>query len=77
MGLVTEVDDATAPTVLIVDNNAMSSMRLSNIFKTRNFKVELCEDGDQAVDEYIRLDPELVVLSLDCLLYTSPSPRDR
>ena len=65
MGLVTEVDDATAPTVLIVDNNAMSSMRLSNIFKTRNFKVELCEDGDQAVDEYIRLDPELVVLSLD------------
>lgn len=65
MGLVTEVDDAAAPTVLIVDNNPMSSMRLSNLFKTRNFMVELCEDGDQAVDEYIRLDPELVVLSLD------------
>ena len=65
MGLVTEVDDAAAPTVLIVDNNPMSSMRLSNLFKTRNFIVELCGDGDQAVDEYIRLDPELVVLSLD------------
>lgn len=65
MGLVTEVDDDAAPTVLIVDNNPMSSMRLSNLFKTRNFVVELCEDGDQAVDEYIRLDPELVVLSLD------------
>ncbi len=65
MGLVTQVDDASAPTVLIVDNNPMSSMRLSNLFKTRNFIVELCEDGDQAVDEYIRLDPELVVLSLD------------
>lgn len=65
MGLVTEVDDETAPTVLIVDNNPMSSMRLTNLFKTRNFNVELCEDGDQAVDEYIRLDPELVVLSLD------------
>ncbi|MED6319203.1 MAG: response regulator [Candidatus Thermoplasmatota archaeon] len=65
MVLVTEVDDAAAPTVLIVDNNPMSSMRLSNLFKTRNFIVELCEDGDQAVDEYIRLDPELVVLSLD------------
>ena len=65
MGLVTEVNDAAAPTVLIVDNNPMSSMRLSNLFKTRNFMVELCEDGDQAVDEYIRLDPELVVLSLD------------
>jgi CheY-like chemotaxis protein len=65
MGLVTEVDDETAPTVLIVDNNPMSSMRLTNLFKTRNFNVELCEDGDQAVDEYIRLDPELVVLALD------------
>ena len=65
MGLVTEVDDDAAPTVLIVDNNPMSSMRLSNLFKTRNFSVALCEDGDQAVDEYIRLDPELVVLSLD------------
>ena len=65
MGLVTEVDDAAAPTVLIVDNNPMSSLRLSNLFKTRNFNVELCEDGDQAVDEYIRIDPELVVLSLD------------
>ena len=65
MGLVTEIDDDAAPTVLIVDNNPMSSLRLSNLFKTRNFNVELCEDGDQAVDEYIRLDPELVVLSLD------------
>ncbi|MGB1484695.1 MAG: response regulator [Poseidonia sp.] len=65
MGLVTEVDDESAPTVLVVDNNPMSSMRLTNLFKTRNFNVEICEDGDQAVDEYIRLDPELVVLSLD------------
>jgi CheY-like chemotaxis protein len=65
MGLVTEVDDDAAPTVLVVDNNPMSSMRLSNLFKTRNFVVEHCEDGDRAVDEYIRLDPELVVLSLD------------
>lgn len=65
MGLVTQVDDEAAPTVLLVDNNPMSTMRLSNLFKTRNFVVEVCEDGDQAVDEYIRLDPELVVLSLD------------
>ena len=63
MGLVTEVDDEGAPTVLIVDNNPMSSLRLSNLFKTRNFIIEHCEDGDQAVDEYIRLDPELVVLT--------------
>ncbi len=65
MGLVTDVDDDSAPTVLIVDNNPMSSMRLTNLFKTKNFNIEVCEDGDKAVDEYIRIDPELVVLSLD------------
>lgn len=43
----------------------MSSMRLTNLFKTKNFNIEVCEDGDKAVDEYIRIDPELVVLSLD------------
>lgn len=65
MGLVTEVDDETAPTVLVVDNNPMSTHRMRNLFKARNFSVVVCEDGDKAVDEYIRLDPELVVLALD------------
>jgi len=62
---VTDVEDEEAPTVLIVDNNQMSLHRLSNIFRQKDFTVVTCEDGDKAVDEYIRLDPELVVLSLD------------
>lgn len=62
---VTDVEDEEAPTVLIVDNNQMSLHRLTNIFRQREFNVVTCEDGDRAVDEYIRLDPELVVLSLD------------
>ena len=62
---VTNVEDEEAPTVLIVDNNQMSLHRLSNIFRQREFNVVTCEDGDRAVDEYIRLDPELVVLALD------------
>ena len=62
---VTDVEDEEAPTVLIVDNNQMSLHRLSNIFRQREFNVVTCEDGDKAVDEYIRLDPELIVLSLD------------
>lgn len=62
---VTDVEDEEAPTVLIVDNNQMSLHRLSNIFRQREFNVVTCEDGDRAVDEYIRLDPELVVLALD------------
>jgi len=65
MPRVTDVDDQNAPTVLIVDNNLMALHRLSGIFKQREFVVVQCEDGDKAVDEYIRLDPELVVMSLD------------
>ncbi len=62
---VTNVSDEEAPTVLLVDNNQMSLHRLSNIFRQRDFNVVTCEDGDKAVDEYIRLDPELIVLALD------------
>ena len=62
---VTDVQDEDAPTVLIVDNNAMSTHRLSQIFRQREFQIVICDDGDRAVDEYIRHDPELVILSLD------------
>lgn len=62
---VTDVEDEEAPTVLLVDNNQMSLHRLTNIFRQREFNVVTCDDGDKAVDEYIRIDPELVVLSLD------------
>ena len=65
MARVTDVEDEEAPTVLIVDNNQMSLHRLTAIFRQRDFNVVTCEDGDKAVDEYIRLDPELVVMSLD------------
>lgn len=65
MGLVSDTNDQSAPTVLIVDNNPMSLNRLKSVFKVKNFNIEICEDGDQAVDEYIRIDPELVVMALD------------
>ena len=65
MARVTDVEDEEAPTVLIVDNNQMSLHRLTAIFRQREFNVVTCEDGDKAADEYIRLDPELVVMSLD------------
>ena len=34
-------------------------------FPPEEFNVVTCDDGDKAVDEYIRIDPELVVLALD------------
>lgn len=65
MSYVSEVSSDEAPTVLIVDNNQMSIMRLREVFRKRGFAIQVCEDGDLAVDEYIKLDPELVVMSLD------------
>jgi len=65
MAYVSNNSNEESPTVLIVDNNTMSLQRLSRLFKIKDFNIEICEDGDKAVDEYIRLDPELVVLSLD------------
>ena len=65
MAYVSQTQDENAPTVLIVENNAMSIQRLTNIFKIKDFNIEVCQDGDKAVDEYIRIDPELVLISLD------------
>jgi len=65
MTRVTDTADEEAPTVLLVDNNQMSLHRLTSIFRQKEFNIEVCEDGDNAVDEYIRIDPELVVLALD------------
>ena len=65
MSYVSEVSSEDAPTVLIVDNNQMSIMRLKEVFRKRGFALVVCEDGDEAVDEYIRINPELVVMSLD------------
>ena len=31
----------------------------------RGWSVEICQDGDKAVDEYVRLEPEIVFLTLD------------
>ena len=53
MSYVSEVSSDEAPTVLIVDNNQMSIMRLREVFGKRGFAIEVCEDGDLAVDEYI------------------------
>ena len=65
MSRVGEVDDPSAPSVLVVDNNQMTHMRLKQIFTQREFNVIQCTDGDKAVDDYIRNEPELVLISLD------------
>ena len=62
---VTTTDDPDAKLVLIVDNNPMGTMRLNQIFTQKGWRIEICEDGDLAVDTYVQHRPDLVLLSLD------------
>ena len=62
---VTETDDPDAQLVLIVDNNPMGTMRLTQVFTQKGWRIEICEDGDLAVDTYVQHLPDLVLLSLD------------
>ena len=50
---------------LVVVGNSILEGRLRNIMSRRGWSVEICHDGDKAVDEYVRLEPQLVFLTLD------------
>ena len=50
---------------LVVVGNSILEGRLRNIMSRRGWSVEICNDGDKAVDEYVRLEPDLVFLTLD------------
>ena len=50
---------------LVVVGNSVLEGRLRNIMSRRGWSVEICQDGDKAVDEYVRLEPELVFMALD------------
>ena len=62
---VTPTEDPDAQLVLIVDNNPMGAMRLSQVFTQMGWKYEICEDGDQAVDTYVKLAPNMALIALD------------
>ena len=50
---------------LVVVGNSILEGRLRNIMSRREWSTEICQDGDKAVDEYVRLEPGLVFLALD------------
>ena len=62
---VSQIDDPDAQLVLIVDNNPMGTMRISQVFTQKGWRIEVCEDGDLAVDTYVQQRPDLVLLALD------------
>ena len=53
------------PLALVVVGNATTEGRIRSIMKHQGWHTEFCGDGDKAVDEYVRLQPDLVLLALD------------
>jgi len=53
------------PLALVVVGNATTEGRIRSIMKHQGWRTEFCGDGDKAVDEYVRLQPDLVFVALD------------
>ena len=54
-----------APLALVVVGNTTTEGRIRSIMKHQGWRTEICGDGDKAVDEFVRLRPDMVILSLD------------
>jgi FOG: CheY-like receiver len=52
-------------TALIVHENRITASRLRSIMSQRGWKSEICDDGDTAVDEYVRIKPDMVFMGLN------------
>ena len=59
------MSDEDQPLALVVVGNATTEGRIRSIMKHQGWRTEICGDGDKAVDEYVKLQPDLVLLALD------------
>ena len=50
---------------LIVLDSSISSGRARSILKQMGWECVICDDGDRAVDEYVRVKPALVLMGLE------------
>lgn len=53
------------PTALIVHENGITASRLKSIMGQRGWACQICDDGDKAVDEYVKMKPNMVFLGLN------------
>jgi len=53
------------PTALIVHENGITASRLKSIMGQRGWVSQICDDGDKAVDEYVKMKPNMVFLGLN------------
>ena len=63
--MTTLMDTESKPTALIVHENRITASRLRSIMRQRGWKSEICDDGDKAVDEYVRIKPDMVFMGLN------------
>ena len=59
------MDSESKPTALIVHENRITASRLRSIMSQRGWESEICDDGDKAVDEYVRIKPDMVFMGLN------------
>ncbi|MED5273559.1 MAG: response regulator, partial [Candidatus Thermoplasmatota archaeon] len=53
------------PTALIVHENQITASRLKSIMGQRGWESQICDDGDRAVDDYVRIKPDMVFMGLN------------
>ena len=53
------------PTALIVHENGITARRLKSIMSQRGWDSQICKDGDKAVDEYVKMKPNMVFMGLN------------
>ena len=53
------------PTALIVHENGITASRLKSIMSQRGWASQICNDGDKAVDEYVKMKPNMVFMGLN------------
>ncbi|GIS29581.1 MAG: hypothetical protein Ct9H90mP1_3090 [Methanobacteriota archaeon] len=63
--MTTLMETESKPTALIVHENRITASRLRSIMSQRGWKSEICDDGDTAVDEYVRIKPDMVFMGLN------------
>jgi CheY-like chemotaxis protein len=52
-------------TALIVHENQITASRLKSIMSQKGWNSQICDDGDKAVDEYVRIKPDMVFMGLN------------
>ena len=63
--MTTLMDTESKPTALIVHENRITANRIKSIMSQRGWESEICNDGDTAVDEYVRIKPDMVFMGLN------------